>query len=85
MGPLFPRMHTAAFGDEVANGKPAPDIYLLAAQRLGIPAERCLALEDSLPGARRTEGHCGAGPSAIARRRPLCLRTALSVRDGLAA
>jgi beta-phosphoglucomutase-like phosphatase (HAD superfamily) len=55
MGPLFPRMHTDAFGDEVANGKPAPDIYLLAAQRLGIPAERCLALEDSLPGIEAAE------------------------------
>jgi HAD superfamily hydrolase (TIGR01509 family) len=50
MGPLFPRMHTAAFGDDVANGKPAPDIYLLAVERLGVPADRCLALEDSLPG-----------------------------------
>jgi HAD superfamily hydrolase (TIGR01509 family) len=55
MGPLFPRMHTAAFGDEVANGKPAPDIYLLAVERLGVPADRCLALEDSLPGVEAAE------------------------------
>lgn len=39
-----------ATGDEVAHGKPAPDIYLLAAERLGVPPERCLAVEDSLPG-----------------------------------
>jgi HAD superfamily hydrolase (TIGR01509 family) len=39
-------------GDEVQNGKPAPDIYLLAAQRMAVPAERCLALEDSVPGAQ---------------------------------
>lgn len=55
MGPLFSRMHTAAFGDDVAHGKPAPDIYLLAAERLGVPACRCLALEDSLPGVEAAE------------------------------
>jgi HAD superfamily hydrolase (TIGR01509 family) len=37
-------------GDEVGRGKPAPDTYLLAAERLGIPARRCLAVEDSGPG-----------------------------------
>jgi HAD superfamily hydrolase (TIGR01509 family) len=37
-------------GDEVTHGKPAPDIYLLAAKRLGIPPKQCLALEDSAPG-----------------------------------
>jgi HAD superfamily hydrolase (TIGR01509 family) len=39
-----------AAGDEVRSGKPAPDIYLLAAERLNISPELCLALEDSLPG-----------------------------------
>lgn len=39
-------------GDEVAKGKPAPDIYLLAAERLGVSATRCLAIEDSAPGCR---------------------------------
>lgn len=39
-----------AAGDEVTHGKPAPDIYLLAAQRLGIAPAHCLALEDSRPG-----------------------------------
>jgi HAD superfamily hydrolase (TIGR01509 family) len=34
-------------GDDVAHGKPGPEIYLLAAERLGIPAERCVAIEDS--------------------------------------
>ena len=36
----------------MARGKPAPDIYLLAAERLGYPAHRCLALEDSPIGVR---------------------------------
>ena len=35
----------------VEHGKPAPDVYSLAAQRLGVPAEHCLAVEDSGPGA----------------------------------
>ena len=41
-----------ATGDEVADGKPAPDIYLLAAKRLSVHAPNCLALEDSVPGAQ---------------------------------
>jgi HAD superfamily hydrolase (TIGR01509 family) len=35
---------------EVARGKPAPDIYVEAAARLGAETAECLALEDSLPG-----------------------------------
>lgn len=37
-------------GDEVEHGKPAPDIFLLAAERLGIAAGRCLVFEDSPAG-----------------------------------
>ena len=35
---------------EVRSGKPAPDIYLLTAQRLGIDPRHCVAVEDSLHG-----------------------------------
>lgn len=38
--------------DEVPLGKPAPDVYLLAASRLGIDPSRCLVVEDSLNGVR---------------------------------
>jgi HAD superfamily hydrolase (TIGR01509 family) len=38
---------TLVAGDDVSDGKPAPDIYLLAAERLGVPPARCLAIEDS--------------------------------------
>jgi HAD superfamily hydrolase (TIGR01509 family) len=38
--------------DEVAHGKPAPDVYLLAATRLGIAPGACLAIEDSSNGIR---------------------------------
>ena len=37
---------------EVAKGKPAPDVYLLAAKRLGVAPEACIALEDSPNGSR---------------------------------
>jgi 1-acyl-sn-glycerol-3-phosphate acyltransferase len=38
--------------DEVAAGKPAPDVYLEAARRLGVAPARCLVVEDSLNGIR---------------------------------
>ena len=37
---------------QVKNGKPEPDIYLFAANKLGLAPEECLALEDSPNGAR---------------------------------
>lgn len=51
LGRLANRFDTVVTGDEVSRGKPAPDIFLLAAQRLALPPEHCLALEDSEPGA----------------------------------
>ncbi|MBN9112575.1 MAG: HAD family phosphatase [Pseudonocardia sp.] len=38
-------------GDEVTHGKPAPDVYLRATGLLGVPAQECLAVEDSPTGA----------------------------------
>ena len=48
---------TAAFeitvsSEEVARGKPAPDVFLEAVRRLGVPPERCAAIEDSANGLR---------------------------------
>jgi len=39
-------------GQEVANAKPAPDVYLRAAEKLGAAPEECLALEDSKNGVK---------------------------------
>jgi HAD superfamily hydrolase (TIGR01509 family) len=39
-------------GDEVANGKPAPDMFLLAAARLGVEPRSCVVIADSPPGVR---------------------------------
>jgi HAD superfamily hydrolase (TIGR01509 family) len=38
--------------EEVARGKPAPDVYLEAASRLGVDPARCVAIEDSHSGIR---------------------------------
>lgn len=45
----IPHLYTA---DDVALGKPAPDVYLYATRELGLDARACLALEDSPNGAR---------------------------------
>jgi HAD superfamily hydrolase (TIGR01509 family) len=42
----------AISSEEVARGKPAPDVYLEAAHRIGVPAPRCVAVEDSANGIR---------------------------------
>src|SRR5262245_33829100 len=35
---------------QVKHGKPAPDLFLFAAERMGVPPARCLAIEDSVAG-----------------------------------
>jgi HAD superfamily hydrolase (TIGR01509 family) len=47
---LFDRFAALVGGDEIPRGKPAPDIYLEAAARLGTAPQACVALEDSEPG-----------------------------------
>jgi HAD superfamily hydrolase (TIGR01509 family) len=47
---------TTVCGDEVPEGKPAPDIYLRAAELLGFSAGDCLAIEDSITGTAAAEG-----------------------------
>jgi HAD superfamily hydrolase (TIGR01509 family) len=42
--------------EEVARGKPAPDVYLEAARRLGVSARECAAVEDSRNGIRSAHG-----------------------------
>jgi len=44
---LFPVVVTP---EDVAHGKPAPDMFLLAAEKMGVPPARCLVFEDATPG-----------------------------------
>lgn len=53
---------TACSVDEVARGKPAPDLFQLAAKRLGIEPECCIVLEDSPHG---VEGAASIGMRTI--------------------
>jgi HAD superfamily hydrolase (TIGR01509 family) len=49
--------------EQVARGKPAPDVYLEAARRLGVEAARCVAVEDSSNGLRSA---AAAGMAVVA-------------------
>ena len=53
---LAPHFATIVTRDDVDNGKPHPEPYLLAAQRLEVEPENCLALEDSHNGVRSAHG-----------------------------
>ena len=64
---------------QVKKGKPAPDLFLFATDRMGKPPERCLVIEDSVPGVTgaRAAGmavlgfhggsHCGGGHAQTLR------------------
>jgi beta-phosphoglucomutase len=43
-------LDTIVTAEDVARGKPAPDVFLTAAERLAVPPARCLVIEDSLAG-----------------------------------
>lgn len=46
------RFKTIVTGRDFKNGKPAPDVFLIAAHRLGLPPARCLVVEDAEAGIR---------------------------------
>ena len=64
MAPLF---RATVSSEEVARGKPAPDVYVEAARRLEIPPPRCVAVEDSTNGIRSARA---AGMRVVAVPRP---------------
>jgi len=45
--PLKPRFEFILTGEDIQRGKPEPDVYLLAADRLGVPCKQMMVLEDS--------------------------------------
>jgi HAD superfamily hydrolase (TIGR01509 family) len=60
---LRPKFAATVSTEEVARGKPAPDAYLTAAERLGVRPEACAAVEDSSNGLRSA---AAAGLAVIA-------------------
>ena len=56
-------------GRDVLNGKPAPDIFLLAAERIGIPVSECVVFEDAFSGIRAAHA-AGCRPVLIPDRTP---------------
>lgn len=61
--------------DDVTRGKPAPDCFLMAADRLGVSAEDCLVLEDAPAGIRAAEA-AGATVAVVTATHQAALRTA---------
>lgn len=70
-----------ATGDEVARGKPDPEIYELVARRLAVPAPECVAVEDTPAGLAAA---AAAGMTAIAVPNALTARLDLSHADAVA-
>jgi beta-phosphoglucomutase-like phosphatase (HAD superfamily) len=60
---LADQFDVMATGHEVSHRKPAPDLYLLAAQRLAVDPRQCVALEDSAHG---IEAAKAAGMAVVA-------------------
>ncbi len=48
----LPVPDTSVYGEDILNGKPAPDPFLEGARRLGIPPHDCLVFEDTVAGIR---------------------------------
>ena len=86
-----PNIFSAA---EVQRGKPAPDLFLFAAQRMGIAPERCIVIEDSLAGITAARaaamtpvgfaGGCHCGPDHADKLRRTGARTVFMTMASLA-
>jgi HAD superfamily hydrolase (TIGR01509 family) len=59
---VLDRFSIVVGGDQIARGKPDPDIFLLAAGKLGVRPADCVVVEDSEPGVRAARA---AGMTAI--------------------
>jgi len=53
---LWPYFDAVVTGDDLTRGKPDPEAYLKASSRIGVPAGRCLVIEDSDNGVRAARG-----------------------------
>jgi HAD superfamily hydrolase (TIGR01509 family) len=86
---LAKKVDVVVSAEEVSHGKPAPDIHVEAARRLGVAPHQCLSVEDSAPGvesAKRALTLCLAVP--FLTEKPLAdafLMADLVVEDGMSA
>jgi beta-phosphoglucomutase-like phosphatase (HAD superfamily) len=65
---LLPRFDAIVTGDDCANAKPHPELYLAGLKALGVKAEHCLAIEDSgrgLAAARAAGIRCIVVPTVL--------------------
>jgi beta-phosphoglucomutase len=64
-------LHAVVTGQHVARGKPDPEVFLRAAEKLGLPAHRCVVVEDAPAGieAARRAGMAVIGLVSTGRRR----------------
>ncbi len=73
-------MSAVITGDAVTRGKPDPEAYLLAAERLGVRAADCIALEDSPTGVAAAVG-AGCATLAVPRVAPVPPGSGYVVRE----
>jgi HAD superfamily hydrolase (TIGR01509 family) len=77
---LTPLFEATVSSEEVARGKPAPDVFVEAARRLGLAPARCAAIEDSANGIRSAHA-AGMRVVAIPNARYPPPRDALGLAD----
>jgi HAD superfamily hydrolase (TIGR01509 family) len=74
---LFARFDTVVCRGDAPRIKPAPDLYLEAARRLGVDPADCLVIEDSLNGVKAAKA-AGATAWAVPNRATACLDFSLA-------
>jgi HAD superfamily hydrolase (TIGR01509 family) len=79
---ISPLFEATVSSEEVERGKPAPDVFLEAARRLGVPPDRCAAVEDSANGIRAAHA-AGMRVIAIPNRRYPPPSEALALADAV--
>jgi HAD superfamily hydrolase (TIGR01509 family) len=75
---MFDKFEVIVCGDDpmIKDGKPSPDIYLLAAQRLGVHPSKCLVFEDAIAGvlsAKAAGMQCIAIPDSRIEKEPFLM------------
>lgn len=79
LAPLFQVVITP---EDVEHGKPAPDMFLLAAQRMGVAPGKCLVFEDAEPGMRAAEAAGMQWVRVPSRKKPAAKPPILPGRSG---